>query len=396
LNSRHRSSLERTSECHTRYAQCGDLTPHASATIPIVLVRDLLSGVQAKGKPTAAHLADAGIAPELLEQNNSGITAAQYITLFRSLMDGLGDETLGFLSHPLKRGSYALLGRSAISAITVASAMRRMARTFSILQNDLTLEIVRKDQLAGLAIRFNNSDVARQTFLHLLILRGFWRLLVWLAGDGWAIRHFDFAFEPPSYADNYNYALGAPVRFRQEQSAFWFDVSHLEDRVLKNEDALHTFMADAPSQIILPRKEREPMSVRVRGHFLQKQPAWPNLTATARALNMSPSTVQRRLASEGAAFLLLKDKLRRDIAIRGLQKSNISLAALAADLGFADSTSFQRAFKRWTGSAPATYRRNIAGRQSTLQTPAFRIKKRSSAIAAGAKQRPEDRWDSAK
>ena len=72
---------------------------------------------------------------------------------------------------------------------------------------------------------------------------------------------------------------------------------------------------------------------------------------------MSASTVQRRLATEGTSFQALKDELRRDLAIVRLNTSQVALATLADELGFADSAAFQRAFKGWTGSAPGTYRR---------------------------------------
>ncbi|MDN6888112.1 AraC family transcriptional regulator, partial [Variovorax sp. CAN2819] len=83
------------------------------------------------------------------------------------------------------------------------------------------------------------------------------------------------------------------------------------------------------------------------------------LATTADVLHMSVSTLQRHLATEGTSFQALKDQLRRDLAIVRLNTSTVPLAALAEELGFADSAAFQRAFKTWTGGAPGSYRRRL-------------------------------------
>ncbi|SCU91258.1 Ornithine utilization regulator (fragment) [Cupriavidus necator] len=74
-------------------------------------------------------------------------------------------------------------------------------------------------------------------------------------------------------------------------------------------------------------------------------------------MHISASTLQRRLAVEGTSFQSLKDQLRRDLAIERLSTSSTPVSQLAAQLGFADTTAFNRAFKVWTGSTPGSYRR---------------------------------------
>ncbi len=333
---------------------------HPPVTISIAFVRGMLSGVQARGLPCDAFLADAGIAPELLQQASARVTADQYVALFRLLTDRLDDDFLGFLSRPLKRGSFALIARSAVSAANLEVAMRRIARTVRLLQDDVVLEPVREGALAGLALRFTDPSVERPAFLHEMLLRVIWRLLVWLVGGRLPAARFDFAFESPSYAGSYGKIFPAPLNFGRHQSAFWFDATRLRDPVRRDEAALRAFLADAQANVIVPRRSDDVVSARVRSHLQQTQPAWPDLAATAEAMHMATSTLQRRLASEGTSFQSLKDELRRDIAVVRLNTSLVPLATLACELGFADSAAFQRAFKGWTGSAPGAYRRGAA------------------------------------
>ena len=330
---------------------------HPPVTISIAFVHGMLSGVRARGLPCDTFLVDAGIAPELLQQVSARVTADQYVALFRLLTERLDDEAMGFLSRPLRHGSFALIARSALGGATLEVALRRIARTFRLLQDDVILEPVREGALAGLALRFSDPAVARPVFLHELLLRSLWRMLAWLAGGRLPAARFDFAFESPPYAGSYGKIFPAQLQFEQHQSAFWFDAALLQHPVRRDEAALRRFLVDAQAYVVVPRRADDVVSARVRSHLQQAQPAWPDLAATADALHMAASTLQRRLAADGTSFQALKDELRRDLAIVRLNTSTVPLATLADELGFADSAAFQRAFKSWTGSAPGAYRR---------------------------------------
>ena len=157
---------------------------------------------------------------------------------------------------------------------------------------------------------------------------------------------------------SYGKIFPAPLHFEQRQSAFWIDSGLLQQPVRRDKAAVRAFLADARSNVIVPPAQGSASAQRVRSHLQQAQPAWPDLGATAEAMHMAPSTLQRRLAADGTSFQALKDELRRDLAIVRLNTSTVPLAALADELGFADSAAFQRAFKIWTGSAPGAYRRD--------------------------------------
>lgn len=75
---------------------------------------------------------------------------------------------------------------------------------------------------------------------------------------------------------------------------------------------------------------------------------------------MTPRTLIRKLEADGTSFQAIKDALRRDIAIRHLNIGHDSIEAVAQDVGFASAASFHKAFQRWTGTTPSSYRRRQA------------------------------------
>jgi Arabinose-binding domain of AraC transcription regulator, N-term len=244
---------------------------HPPVTISMAFVHGMLSGVRARGLPCDAFLTDAGIDPKLLEQAGARVTADQYVGLFQSLTDRLDDDLLGFLSRPMRRGSFALIVRSAAGEDDLGHAMHRTARTFGLLQDEVAMELVRTGPLAGLVLRFHNPAVAQLCFLHELLLRIFWRLFAWLTGGGLPAVRFDFAFESPPYAGSYGKIFPAPLQFRQRQSALWIRADLLQRPVRRDKAAVKAFLADARSNVIVPRRE-DLVSARVRN---PRGPTWP-------------------------------------------------------------------------------------------------------------------------
>jgi AraC-like DNA-binding protein len=87
-------------------------------------------------------------------------------------------------------------------------------------------------------------------------------------------------------------------------------------------------------------------------------PASVSAEGVARELRMSARTLQRRLDAEGVRFSALLDEVRESLAKDLLRPGrDVPLAEVAYRVGFSDLATFSRAFKRWTGLPPGSYRR---------------------------------------
>jgi AraC-like DNA-binding protein len=89
----------------------------------------------------------------------------------------------------------------------------------------------------------------------------------------------------------------------------------------------------------------------------------PAIEDIAHLLRVSPRTLQRLLSEEGASYSGMVERCRRQTACDALEYTGKSVKDIATDLGYRDASSFTRAFRRWTGTAPRTYRQQLSGSQ---------------------------------
>lgn len=82
-----------------------------------------------------------------------------------------------------------------------------------------------------------------------------------------------------------------------------------------------------------------------------------SLEDVAHHLAMAPRSLRRRLEEEGASFRHLVEAERKQLAARLLESTEMKLDEMALQLGYGDTASFTRAFRRWFGRAPGEYRR---------------------------------------
>lgn len=84
---------------------------------------------------------------------------------------------------------------------------------------------------------------------------------------------------------------------------------------------------------------------------------YPAIEEVADLLSVSQRTLQRQLGAEGVSYSELVERCRCQAACKFLQQTRQPVADIATALAYADPSSFTRAFRRWTGTTPRSFRK---------------------------------------
>ncbi|AXQ28529.1 AraC family transcriptional regulator [Solimonas sp. K1W22B-7] len=80
------------------------------------------------------------------------------------------------------------------------------------------------------------------------------------------------------------------------------------------------------------------------------------LGEVAERLCVSARTLKRRLRQDGLTYRAVVDAIRLKRSLEFLRHRGLSVEYIAEKLGYSSAANFTRAFRRWTGSPPHTYR----------------------------------------
>lgn len=86
----------------------------------------------------------------------------------------------------------------------------------------------------------------------------------------------------------------------------------------------------------------------------------PSLETVAANLSTSPRSLQRKLREEGVTYQQVADTVRKSLALHYLEAGRQPVKEIAYILGYNELSAFARAFKRWTGTTPVSYRQGLA------------------------------------
>jgi AraC-like DNA-binding protein len=165
-------------------------------------------------------------------------------------------------------------------------------------------------------------------------------------------------------AEQLSRCFDAPVELGAAANQIVFTREALRAPLRGADDAIHDYFAAQ----IAARAPASTRSAEVRAQLAAGLHRGAGLRDVARALRVSPRTLQRELGREGTSFARLLDDLRRERAEWLVGHGELPLKRVQVELGFADARAFRRAFVRWTGTSPGHARRARRDRASGVSS----------------------------
>jgi AraC-like DNA-binding protein len=167
---------------------------------------------------------------------------------------------------------------------------------------------------------------------------------------------------PMSTAAHADY-FGCAVQFGADLDALLFSPETLAQPNILGDEGISRYLISHLDAELAEIAEEAPLVVRAKDTIAQAlSEGTPRMADIARALGLSARSFHRRLSEHGMTFQTLTEDTRRDLAEGLLRDENHSLAEIAFLTGFSEQSSFTRAFKRWVGTTPASYRNDRMSR----------------------------------
>ncbi len=166
-----------------------------------------------------------------------------------------------------------------------------------------------------------------------------------------------FKHQPPATTAAHEAYFGCPVHWNSDRDALHVSRETLQIPNRVGDLGIAKFFDTHLEEELSKLAEDDALDQRVRLHVSKTlSEGVPAISDIARNFGMSGRTLQRKLSGQGHSFQTLVEDARRQLAERLLQQTNYSLSEVAFMTGYSEQSAFNRAFKRWAGQTPRSYR----------------------------------------
>ncbi|MDR3416771.1 MAG: AraC family transcriptional regulator ligand-binding domain-containing protein [Nevskia sp.] len=250
--------------------------------------------------------------------------------------------------------------------LTTSSTLRETLRVFdwvrALINPGLYVHLEESGTEAALVLESRGFEAEPSMYFTESIFASIYKFARTLLGDRPVFGRLCLRYPAPPYAAEYDKYFGVQILFDQPHNKMVFERGLLDVPLEGAFPALHR-QAEYRVQrqlISLPKagSAESGIVLLIQQTFAGRpELLGEGIESLATALSLHPRTLQRRLQEEGLSFGELQARARFQQAAGWLQAGELSIEQISERLGFSDRRSFTRAFSRWAGMSPSSFRR---------------------------------------
>lgn len=265
---------------------------------------------------------------------------------------------------PIRPSDWRVMLYSMSSARTVREAILRCADCYEVMDGragELDLQV--RDGRAEL--RFGSLGSLRSLGSALVSLFGvaeFHSLIQWLIAQPLRLSHICLDYDDALFGRSGTPPLPFPVTLNAGWSGLALPAAVLDYPVDQDAPSLFdraggTFLFSGDDD--MAQNELAENVRRIAMRSLRDDLHLPSFAEVAKGTSLSPATLRRRLSERNTSYRQIKESCRREIGLKLLRHSNLTIEDIAARLDYCDSDTFRRAFRDWMGESPSQFRREL-------------------------------------
>lgn len=318
----------------------------------------LLDVAVEKGMTSAAVLRGTRLTTKLLDDPSAEIATTQEERLIQNLVAAFADEPGVGLEAG---GRYTVATFGMLGFATLTSPTLRDSLEIALRYQDLGFTLARARLVTEPDLTFIELDATHvpagiQRFVVDHQIATFWAAFPAIAGTPPSPR-LDLTFPRPADADRYTTMFGTRPRFAQPRNRLGLPNDYL-DRPLPQADPTALALCERQClEVLARRKAQVGVTGVVRDRLTRATHGIPTMEQIARDLHTTTRTLHRSLRQEGTTFRALDTEVRIQRAHDLLIDTDFSIETIADQLGYATTSAFSNAFKRWQGLSPQQFRR---------------------------------------
>ena len=322
----------------------------------------LLEAAAARGVGAADLARAARLPDDALDPLPENLPAQVYERLLEIGAELADDRDFGLhVGERVKLGTYSVYGLILLSCSNFGQALQQTLR-FESLAHDLGRSSLEVDG-ARAEYRWTPNNRACGRHLAESVFAGIRVFGNWLAGATLPPAPVSFAHTAPADCSEHLRIFGAPVSFGATVNCARFDAALLSWPVPNADVGMYPVLQQHGENLLRDKARAQAdggIKVLVR-HSIARQLAQDgaSLARIALDLGITPRTMQRKLQEAGLSFQQVLDGTRHELALDYLRRGQLSIAEVAFMLGYREQSSFNHAFKGWTGVSPGAYRAKL-------------------------------------